>query len=92
MHHELDVQELLDPQVGILPGVLLGAMGGTGSLSALALQIPGTRSLHLLQTAQVSWLGLYGPGISPWSAGAPLPVPIELYAVNEQMLSHPFSL
>ena len=64
----------------------------SGSLRCVLLQISGMHSLHWLQAAQVSWLGLGGPGTSPWSAGTSLPALIKCHADGEQMLLHPFSL
>ena len=49
-------------------------------------------TLHWLQSAQVSWLGLCGPITSPWSAGTSLLASIECHADDRQTLFHPFSL
>ena len=67
-------------------------MRGTCSWSALLLQISETGTLHWLQSAQVSWLGLCGPETSPWSAGTSLHASIECHAYGRQTLFHPFSL
>ena len=67
-------------------------MRGTCSWSALLLQISETSTLHWLQSAQVSWLGLCGPETSPWSAGTSLLASIECHADDRQTLFHPFSL
>ena len=58
----------------------LWVMRGTCSWSALLLQISETSTLHWLQSAQVSWLGLCGPETSPWSAGTSLLASIECHA------------
>ena len=58
----------------------LWVMGGTCSWSALLMQISETSTLHWLQSAQVSWLGLCGPETSPWSAGTSLLASIECHA------------
>ena len=60
--------------------------------SALLLQISETSTLHWLQSAQVSWLGLCGPETSPWSAGTSLHASIECHADGRETLFHPFSL
>ena len=70
----------------------LWVMRGTCSWSALLLQISETSTLHCLQSAQVSWLGLCGPETSPWSAGTSLLASIECHADDRQTLFHPFSL
>ena len=70
----------------------LWVMRGTCSWSALLLQISETSTLHWLQSAQVSWLGLCGPETSPWSAGTSLLASIECHADDRQTLFHPFSL
>ena len=70
----------------------LWVMRGTCSWSALLLQISETSTLHWLQSAQVSWLGLCGPETSPWSAGTLLLASIECHADDRQTLFHPFSL
>ena len=70
----------------------LWVMKGTCSWSALLLQISETSTLHWLQSAQVSWLGLCGPETSPWSAGTSLIASIECHADDRQTLFHPFSL
>ena len=49
-------------------------------------------TLHWLQSAQVSWLGLCRPETSPWSAGTSLLASIECHADDRQTLFHPFSL
>ena len=49
-------------------------------------------TLHWLQSAQVSWLGLCGPETSPWSAGTSLLASIECHADDRRTLFHPFSL
>ena len=67
-------------------------MRGTCSWSALLLQISETSTLHWLQSAQVSWLGLCKPETSPWSAGTSLLASIECHADDGQTLFHPFSL
>ena len=67
-------------------------MRGTCSWSALLLQISETSTLHWLQSAQVSWLGLCGPETSLWSAGTSLLASIECHADDRQTLFHPFSL
>ena len=64
----------------------------TCSWSALLLQISQTSTLHWLQSAQVSWLGLCGPETSPWSAGTSLLASIECHADDRQRLFNPFSL
>ena len=70
----------------------LWVMRGTCSWSALLLQISETSTLHWLQSARVSWLGLCGPETSPWSAGTSLLASIECHADDRQTLFHPFSL
>ena len=65
-------------------------MRGTCSWSALLLQISETSTLHWLQSAQVSWLGLCGPETSP--AGTSLLASIEHHADDSQTLFHQFSL
>ena len=70
----------------------LWVMRGTCSWSALLLQISETSTLHWLQSAQVSWLGLCGPETSPWSAGTSLLASIECHADDRQTLFRPFSL
>ena len=67
-------------------------MTGTCSWKALLLQILGMKFLHWLQTAQVSWLGLYGPEINSWPAGTSSLALIECHADDKQTLFHPFSL
>ena len=67
-------------------------MRGTCSWSALLLQISETSTLHWLQSAQVSWLGLCRPETSPWSAGTSLLASIGCHADDGQTLFHPFSL
>ena len=68
----------------------LWVMRGTCSWSALLLQISETSTLHWLQSAHVSWLGLCGPETSPWSAGTSLLASIECHADDRQTLFHPF--
>ena len=46
----------------------------------------------LLQSAQVSWLGLCGQETSPWSAAESLPALVECHADDEPTLFHPFGL
>ena len=72
----------------------LWVMRGTYHWNALLLQISETKSLHWLQSAQVSWLGLCGPETGPWSAGTLLPALIECHddADDRQTLFHPYSL
>ena len=61
-------------------------------ISALLLQMSRENSHHCLRTAQVSWLGMCGPGISPWSAGTSLLALIEYHTDDKEMLFPPFSL
>ena len=61
-------------------------MRGTCFWSALLLQISETSTLHWLQSAHVSWLGLCGPKTSPWSAGTSLLASIECHADDRQTL------
>ena len=70
----------------------LWVMRGTCSWSALLLQISETSTVHWLQSAQVSWLGLCGPETSPWSAVTSLLASIECHADDRQTRFHPFSL
>ena len=70
----------------------LWVMGGTCSWIALLLQISETSTLHWLQSAQVSWLGLCGPKTSPGLAGTSLLASIECHAHDRQTLFYPFSL
>ena len=67
-------------------------MRGACSWSALLLQISDTNSLHWLQSAQVSCLGLCGPETRPWSAGTSLLALMECNADDRKTLFHPFSL
>ena len=69
----------------------LWVMRGTCSWSALLLQISETSTLHWLQSAQVSWLGLCGPETSSWSAGTSLLASIKCHADDRQTLFHLFS-
>ena len=64
----------------------LWVMRGTCSWSALLLRISKTSTLHWLQSAQVSWLGLCGPETSPWSAGTSLLASLECRADDRQTL------
>ena len=70
----------------------LWVMRGTCSWSALLLQISETSTLHWLQSAQVSWLGLCGPETSQWSAGTSLLASMKCDADDRQSLFNPFSL
>ena len=83
--------EMLSSDVCVGSVILeLWVMRGTCSWSALLLQISETSTLHWLQSAQVSWLGLCGPETSPWSAGTSLLASIEWHADDRQTLFHPF--
>ena len=63
----------------------LWVIGGTCSWIALLLQISETSTLHWLQSAQVSWLGLCGPKTNPWLAGTSLLASIECQRERERI-------